>query len=226
MKPWQRRLSRLLSEEQAPPVVTRDLLARFARTANDGRAVPVSTLTYWLRQAREHQDLEPIRRGLYLNRLRRRPPNLADAVPWLAPDAVVSLNTVLGDAGILNNPVSVITAVVPIDPGRAPPSLGRVRTACGTFHFFGSPRRIVEAGPAEDRLDTREPWEHARANPEKALLDWLYLGHSPYSRRTPPPRTDIDTSLLDRSRLDRLAGAMNLGGHLQTWLEQPTMSQP
>lgn len=226
MKPWRRRLHRLLSDDQAPPLLTRDLLARFARTANDGRDVPVSTLTYWIRQARDNEELRPVQRGLYLNRLRRRAPNVADAVPWLVPDAVVSLNTVLGDAGVLNNPVKVVTAVVPIDAGRPPPSLGRLRTGCGTFHFFGLPRRILEAGRVRDRLDTSEIWEHARATPEKALLDWLYLGHSPRSRRTPPPRTDIDTAMLDHPRLSRLANEMNLRATLDTWLMQAEMTQP
>ncbi|MDZ7749790.1 MAG: hypothetical protein U5K43_14080 [Halofilum sp. (in: g-proteobacteria)] len=108
---------------------------------------------------------------------------------------------------MLNNPVRTVTAVVPLDPGAPPPKLGRRDTRAGTFRFHGMPRRIVEAGAPDDRLEPEETWEHARATPEKALVDWLYLAASPRSRRTPPPRGDLDLDLLDAPRLHRLARA-------------------
>ncbi len=130
---------------------------------------------------------------------------LADAIAWFHTDAVVSLNTVLGDSGILNNPTTVVTAVVPIDRGRHPPArLGRKATLAGIVHFFGIPRHILQAGKPEDRLEAEEQYEHSRATPEKALVDWIYLGSSPRSRRTPPPRDDIGMELLDARRLRRL----------------------
>lgn len=219
MKPWQMRLEEALKAIDAPAVLSRDLLNRMARTARDGKTVPTSSLTHWLKGARAAGNLAPVVQGLYLNRYRGRPVQLADVPHWLVPDAVISLNTVLGDSGVLNNPSPMVTAVVPLDRGAPPPKLGRRATQAGTIQFFGLPRRILEAGRPEDRLEFRTPRDHARATPEKALLDWLYLAKSPRSHRTFPPKDDLDRDLLDRARLRRLAAAMGLSDALSIWLK-------
>ncbi|MGH8321145.1 MAG: hypothetical protein ACRESI_04225, partial [Gammaproteobacteria bacterium] len=218
MKPWQITLEERLASRDAPAVLSRDLLARFAR-AGYTHALAPSSLTYWLRSTKARGKLAPIQRGLFLNRFRSPAAQLADAAPWLRVDAVVSLNTVLGDAGVLNNPSRVVTAVVPMDRHAPPPRLGRQRTQAGTFHFFGIPRRILAAGEPVDRLDQSGKWEHPRASPEKALLDWLYLAASPRSHRTWPPRADIDLAMLDSRRLARLAKTTGLGSVLADWLQ-------
>lgn len=220
MSAWQANIVRALARLDAPPVLNRDLLQRFARSASDGRPVPASTLTWWIRRAVEEGKLDAVQRGLYLNRFRASAGRLADAVTSFHKDAVVSLNTVLGDAGVLNNPSRVVTAVVPIDKGFPPPRLGRRQTRAGTLHFFGLPRAVLEAGSPADRLAPVERFEHPRASPEKALLDWLYLARSARSRRTPPARGDVDLSQLDARRLRRLARAMKLEDELSRWLEQ------
>lgn len=220
MKPWQMTLEQRLGADDAPAVLNRDLLSRLSRSSRAGAPVPVSSLTHWLKAARARGKLQPVVEGLYINGFRTPPGSLADAAHWLRADAVVSLNTVLGDAGVLNNPSHTVTAVVPIDRGAPPPKLGRRETRAGYLHFFGLPRRILEAGDPEDRLErTHLPvLDHVRVTPEKALLDWLYLAHSPRSRRTLPPRGDIDVTLLDRARLKRLGRAMGLMPTLETWL--------
>lgn len=218
MKPWQMALEAALSADDAPAVLDRDLLGRLSRTSRAGDPVPVSSLTHWLKAARARGKLQPVVAGLYINRFRARPGTLEDAAHWLKLDAVLSLNTVLGDAGVLNNPSHTVTAVVPIDPGAPPPKLGRMPTRAGMLQFFGLPRRILEAGEPEDRLAASIGEDHVRATPEKALLDWLYLGLSPRSRRTLPPKEDIDLDLLDRVRLKRLARTMGLEEALADWL--------
>jgi len=219
MKPWQSRLEESLHDAQAAPVLSRDLLARYACSARGNITIPQSTLTVWIRQAVNSGRLMPVVRGLYLNRFQNSQPELADAVPWFHKDAVVSLTTVLGDAGVFNNPSSnTVTAVVPFDKGTPPPHLGRRKTAAGMFHFFGMPRAVLEAGKADDRLIAGDRYAHARATPEKALLDWLYLGHSPRSRRPLPPRNDMDMSMLNIQRLKRLARAAGMEEVLENWL--------
>lgn len=222
MKAWQARLEQLLSDDDAPAVLTRDTLARFARTARHPYEkqpeIPASTLTHWLKRAVQLGKLVPVKRGLYLNHYRPTPGQLADATPLLYRDAIVSLNTVLGEAGILNNPSHVVTAVVPVDKGHPPPHLGRQPTRAGVLHFFGVPRSLLEAGAAQDRLDPLTTPDHVRATPEKALVDWLYLASSPRSRRTMPPRDDIDLDRLDKRRLRRLANAAGVSKVLQAWL--------
>jgi hypothetical protein len=216
---WQSRLAGALADPGAPPVLPRDLLRRFARSAREGQAVPESTLTWWIRNAAATGQLQAVQRGLYLNRFRNPPGQLADAISFFHRDGVVSLNTVLGDVGVLNNPSRIVTAVVPIDAGFPAPKLGRRRSLAGTLHFYGMPRRILEAGTLADRLEPSRRFEHLRATPEKALLDWLYLGRSSRSRRTPPPPDDIDMDLLDQRRLRRLAKAAQLVDALARWRE-------
>jgi hypothetical protein len=224
MKDWQAQLEAQLSARDAPAVMSRTLLARFARTAY-GNSLPPSSLTYWLKQAQARNKLSAIQRGLFLNRFRVPVGQLADAAAWLRRDAVVSLNTVLGDAGVLNNPSHTVTAVVPVDRGGVLPRLGRQATRAGTFHFFGIPRRVFEAGSAADRLTEDARYEHPRATPEKALLDWLYLASSPRSHRTFPPRSDIDFELLNGKRLDRLAKAAGMLEVLRAWRDGRVVSR-
>ena len=220
MKAWQSQLMQLLSNADAPPVLTRDLLSRYSRSANTNQPVATSSLTYWQRSMIASKNLKPIQRGLFLNCFRVKHGILADSIAWFHSDAVVSLNTVLGDAGVLNNPTTVVTAVVPFDRGRHPPArLGRKATRAGIVHFFGVPRQILQAGEPEDRLEAEEHYEHLRATPEKALLDWIYLGVSPRSRRTPPPRDDVDIDLLDSRRLRRLVPATKLEHEFASWLK-------
>lgn len=218
MKPWQLRLEEALRADAAPAVLSRDLLARMARSARGGEDLPTSSLTHWIRAAARNGRLQPVVRGLYLNRWRTRPATLADAAAWLRADAVVSLNTALAEAGVLNNPTRIVTALVPLDAGAPPPRLGRQATHAGSFQFHGLPRRILQAGAPEDRLEPAGSFEHARATPEKALVDWLYLAASPRSTRHLPPRGDVDVALLKRSRLRALARAAGVTAQLDAWV--------
>lgn len=222
MKPWQLSLGDGLRADAAPAVLSRDLLARMARSARAGEELPVSSLTHWIAAAVRQRRLQPVVRGLYLNRWRPRPGTLADAAHWLRADAVVSLNTVLAEAGVLNNPSRIVTAVVPLDAGAPPPRLGRQLTHAGSLHFHGLPRRILEAGAVEDRLEPAGRFEHARATPEKALVDWLYLAASPRSTRHLPPRGDIDLDRLKKARLRALARAARVTGVLGIWMAGKT----
>lgn len=227
MKPWQIKLEQMLAARDAPAVLTRALLEQFGATVpRDERGfhyIGASSWTYWIKGLVARGALQPVQRGLYLNRLRARPGTLADAVPWLQRDAVVSLNTVLGDAGVLNNPSRVVTAVVPINAGAPPPArLGRRQTKAGTVHFYGMPRAVLEAGVPEDRLEDNPNADHVRATPEKALVDWLYLGASPRSRRPLPPRGDIDLEMLNEKRLARLANAAGVADVLANWRRAAT----
>lgn len=216
MKAWQAKLERRLAQSDAPAVLSRDLLARFARSVK-GADVPVSTLTHLLKRLVDYGKLQPVKNGLFLNGLRPVPGQPVDATPWLYPDAIVSLNWVLGDTGVLNNPSNVITAVVPVDTGYTLSRLGRQATKVGIFHFFGIPRRFLEAGKLADRLEQHSHHDYIRATPEKALLDWLYLANSPRSRRTLPPKEDIDMTMLSRARLNRLAKAGGMVEMLASW---------
>ena len=78
------------------------------------------------------------------------------------------------------------------------------------------PTRLLDdrAGKTEDRLDLDV--KYPRATAEKALLDWLYLGESKYSKIAGPP-LDVEVERLDAARLSRLARSMGLTQELNAW---------
>jgi hypothetical protein len=101
--------------------------------------------------------------------------------------------------------------------GFARPSTGPAETQGGLFTFQAIPFDLIHvAGLLEDCL---EQLPYQRATPEKAFLDWLYLGATPKSHMTPPP-LDLDAALLNQPRLKRLAEAMGLSRGLKAWLTE------
>ena len=140
-------------------------------------------------------------------------------MPYLRRDAVVSLHTALDEAGVYNNPPAGVTAIVPLDPGPTRPRVGRIDTQQGPVFIRAMPRRFLEAGEVEDRLDLDRGTSHPQATAEKALLDWLYLAASPRSTLTSLARYDVDVQQLDRTRLKRLAVKMELQKTFNDWLE-------
>lgn len=218
MKSWQIELERQLGSPDAPGVITAASLARAAQLRPS--AVPTRTVQHWIRQACTRGRLRRVHKGLYINAFRSPPGRAAEAAAHLRRDAVVSLQSALSEAGILNNPPAIITAVVPIDTDGPLPSLGLVRTAVGNFSFRGLPRRIFEAGDVADRLDLLGHPHFPCASAEKALLDWLYLAASPRSTLGAPASHDVDINALDAPKLRRLARAMSLTSLIDDWISR------
>ena len=97
---------------------------------------------------------------------------------------------------------------------QAPPFMaGKDSADCGA-------RRCRVPGESIALEDIRDPrFDYPRTTPEKALLDWIYLGASPRSRMTRPPY-DLDTGLLNGRRLRRLARKMGLSTHLEALTDE------
>ena len=200
----------ILLGADAPHVLTVPMLAA---ALSDGRSLPErGTLFSWLRAQRASGVLRPVTRGLYLNQLAQPRPQAAEAAAYVRTGAVVSLQTVLGDAGVTNNYSDIVTCVTPIRDGIAPSSRP-VKAARIEFRFHAMPVRYLDerAGALADRLNLDVTY--ARASPEKALLDWIYLGASPRTKLAGPP-LDIDLTKLNMPRLRRLAKMMGLGAAL------------
>jgi hypothetical protein len=117
---WKQALERQLSEPGAPAAIPLGALSRAANIAR-GTDVPDRTLHAWITDAVARGRLAPVVRGLYLNRFTSPPGRLADAVPHVRRDAVVSLHTALDEAGAYNNPPHGVTAFVPLDSVRHVP---------------------------------------------------------------------------------------------------------
>jgi hypothetical protein len=210
---WTTRLEIALADPVALRVLDKTSIVRLAKDMPSEVSEP--TIERWIQEAVSANRLQRVVRGLYLNRLINPPAQLSEAAVWLRPGAVISLQTVLGDAGVWNNFTDWVTAVVPLSRRYTTPSLGRLETAAGIFVFRGLPETVLESGQEEDRLV--RGLTYRRATPEAALLHWLYLSNSPRSRMSEPP-SDLDMTMLNVQRLRRLSRAMRISELLEQWL--------
>ena len=108
------------------------------------------------------------------------------------------------------------------DDSRLEAECGDTFDACGNacrperWHSAAMPARLVDeqAGASEDRRYLR--FDYPRTTPEKALLDWLYLGNSHRSRMTRPP-FGVAVEAMNQARLRRLAKRMGIAEQLAAW---------
>lgn len=204
----------LLNQPSAPRVMAPAPLREWLATQGVEMGAPalISALAQWQRLGL----VDKIRHGVYLN-LRAQPtPQPDEAAARLREGAVVSLQRVLGQAGVLNNPTPWITCVLPLSLSRA---VGTIDTGRHVFQFAGMRDELLPPASADWAVDAYQPYAQApTATPEKALLDWIYLSQaSPLWRL--PPRQDIEVDDLDRERLDRLAERMGLTEALTAFLD-------
>ena len=217
-KTWKVDAERLLLSAESPSVLTTAMLHTLATT---GRAAPPSSATVgrWVTDMAGTGKLREVIKGVYLNHLGHRDVSPAAAAHWVRHRSVVSLSWVLEQSHITNNFGDTITCVIPTEAGWPNPRVGDRHTSAGTFIFFAMPAHLVDerAGKFEDIRDPR--FDYPRTTPEKALLDWIYLGASSRSRLTRPP-LDLDLGALNQRRLSRLAKTMNLTVPLKAWISQ------
>ena len=183
--------------------------------ANEGFDIPVRTARRALQEWESAGLVERVATGIYLNKQLMPLPLPEEAARKLRPGAIVSLGTVLGRAGVLNNPIHWVTAVVPSSDGN---SRREVNMDSGSSFQFAQVRpdllTSVRLGWGRDALETYAVVP--TATPEKALLDWVYLASSPRgaARWALPPAHDWDISGLDEGRLERLSAHMGLEAEL------------
>lgn len=220
-KLWKLKAEERLLEPDSQFVFSKAALMGLARASAVGGEVPSdSTLNRWVREMLVSRKLIQVTKGLYLNRLGHRSQDAAEAAQWIRRGSVLSLSWVLERAGVLNNMGSTYTCIIPLEPSITQPQItSRDVPGIGTFRFYSMKADLVDeaAGKLEDVFDLR--FNYRRATPEKALLDWIYLGNSHRSRLAPPP-LDLDAGELSKSRLNRLAKGMGIIHLLDAWLEQ------
>jgi len=188
-----------LRGQGAPRVLSTRMLARQVDMAP-------ATFARHVARATRMGLLRPVRAGLFLNALALPAVALAEATPFVRSGAVVSLQTVLGDAAVLNNFTPDVTAVLPLEGLNS--AAGEVSVRGGRFHFRRLRNALLYAGDIGDRLVPG--LTYARATPERALIDWLILGGSARSDLCAAPAHDLDLDGLDEARLWRLARATGM----------------
>lgn len=213
---WQTRVLAALRAPGAPRVFSLSDLQEWV--AGMGIDVSPRAVAYNLATWEQAGVFLRVARGLHVNRLATPAVRPDEAASCLRAGAIISLQRVLGQHGILNNPTDWITAVVPTGVSAGTGAEGIV-TPIGTFHFANIRPDFLSRPDATwqaDALDALAPVP--TATPEKALLDWLYLATVPNGRNPPlPPRGDVDVEGLDRDRLARLAAAMGLEQAWAAW---------
>lgn len=184
--------------------------------ALEGFDVPVRTARRALQEWETAGLVERVVTGIYLNKQLLPMPLPEEAAHKLRKGAVISLSTVLGRAGVLNNPTHWVTAVVSSEDAN---SRREVPMDNGSQFQFAQIRPDLMAfsrvGWGRDAL---EPYAAVpTATPEKALLDWVYLASSPrgMARWPLPPAHDWDISSLEPGKLERLSAHMGLANELQ-----------
>lgn len=163
--------------------------------------------------------LRRVASGVYLNRRCLPPAELTEMAARIRARAVISLQSVLGECGFLNNPSSIVMAVVPTSASKRP-NLGEVKTSGGdVFRFYGLAERFFP-DTADDRWALYQPGRPCDMfRPEAALLQWLHLAGMKRSTVTPPPM-DVDMGQVDEEHLNQLAQRWQLQAELKAWLEQ------
>ena len=212
-----------LLAHDAPHVLTTGDLRGRLRMAMKGALPSSAALARWSRDLTRNGALQPVARGVFLNRLAGPSVHAAEAAQYLRRGAVVSLAWVLERSGALNNYGDTVTCVVPQVSGMAPPKVGARITPAAPFRFHALPLAVLHAGAKriEDVQDLR--FDYPRATPERALLDWIYLGASPRSHLPLPP-ADVNLSGMDQRRLTRLSRAMGIEEAWSAWLARARKS--
>lgn len=190
----------ILREPEAQRVLT---LAMLRESLGD---LPPATLSRRVAKALDAKMLVQVRAGVYLNTFSLPPPKVAEATPYVRTGAVVSLQTVLGDASVLNNYTPDVTCVIPSNGVNT--TSGEVDSPAARFRFYRLNADILNAGEIEDRLVA--DIGYLRATPEKALIDWMALAAEHRSNMTAVPAHDIDWQELDERRLLRIAKAAGM----------------
>jgi hypothetical protein len=101
----------ILLGADAPRVLSVPMIA--AVLANRRKLPARNTLFRWIREQTKSGALRPVTRGLYINQLARPLPTAADAAGFVRGGAIVSLQTVLGEAGVTNGYSDIVTCVLP-----------------------------------------------------------------------------------------------------------------
>ncbi len=206
---WKVAALRRLAEPDSPRVFGREELTDWLAGANiePGQRTLARALQEW-----EAAGLiERPTWGVYLNSRAIPVPVREEAIAFMRPGAVLSLTSVLGRSGALNNPSYWVTAVVPMTTFKGP--LEVEASDGGVFRFAYMRPDLIPTLQDDWAKDALERHAHvATATPEKALMDLLYLSSSARgaARWSLPALHDLDMTYFDEGRLDRLAKRMDL----------------
>lgn len=208
-----------LASPGAPRVLTGSSLRRLIERVNFSDVQATETIANSLVSVK---SLHRVGEGVYLNYLQVPMPSPAEAIKLMVPGGYLSLQTVLGQMGFLNNPSTLYTCVRPANsysPEGEEELLGRrfaTNNPAPLFHVYSMMPGVPDAGK-DDHLDLS--FSYPRATPERALCDWLYLSKAHIGSMSKGPPFDSDISTMDREKLERVANYLGVDVELRAWLD-------
>lgn len=212
---WKKKLINLLREDRDLRVFSPAIL--YQKTQENDIEVSRRHLTTIIGDWSDLGILKRLTHGVFINNQAKPAVNIEESVPFIRKNAVVSLQRVLTNNGVINNPSAWITSVI---PNAAGVTGGLVEADFATFQFSSMSSNFFpeKSSPIyNDAYDRQSLFPSF--TPEKALVDWLYLssvsnGHA----RSLPPRWDIDMDMLDTQKLSRLTNHFGLEFEFDLWL--------
>jgi hypothetical protein len=198
---------------RAPRILTAATFLVFAQTIRSDISSATSRLL--VGHLIRAQALRRVTQGTYLNRRALPPAELYEAAPVIRAGAVLSLNSVLGELGVINNPSRIVTCILPTSKLKSP-KLGELKTQAGVFRFYGLAERFFPSNAEDERemLQPGRPCAVFRA--EVAILQWLHLASLKRSTLGSLP-LDVDLELLDLELLARPAERFELREVREHW---------
>lgn len=134
----------------------------------------------------------------------------------LPAGAVVSLLSVLGDAGITNNYTYQVWSVIAASqdrPAGIVPAFEHHEETDTVYRIFAMPSEVLAVPDRADVLDPAYPY--SRATVEAALCHLVYLCHAGAVGSLP---YELELDDLDRPRITRIATAMGIVDEMETYL--------
>lgn len=211
----------LLRARGSGRVLSHATLRRLVERHTNGEGASASVLIESLVNVRA---VHKVSDGIYLNYMADPLPSPAEALKFVVSGGVISLQFVLGQCGVLNNPSTIYTCVRPSSEATKEGEVELVGQRFGKinpaplYHAYTVDASTMAAGDFADNIDAG--FSYPRATPERAFCDWLYLSATDKKSFGGEPPLDCDLDLLDRERLNRVAKSMGIEARLENWLER------
>ena len=209
-----------LSNKGAPRVLTATTIRRLIERHNFADAAASDTIINSLVNVKA---LHRVTDNVYLNYLQLPMPSPAEALRIAVPDGFLSLHTVLGQSGVLNNPTFTYMCVRKASILQRETEIDLIgsrfsnKNPSPLYHVYAMEKGYI-LGMQADHIDSS--FSYPRATVERAFCDWLYLAAEERQIISSPPPLDCDISLMDMDRLERVASDLGVTDDLQLWLER------
>ena len=174
-----------------------------------GQPLKSSALFNFIKVLCDSGALEKFGQDVYLNRMRFPKAHAFEAVSMVRSNAVVGLRSVLGESGNLNNISGEISALLPFSKDSRPSAQKFSGHNGHSISFRVLPERFFARDEESRELFMDKKRAYPCFNPEKCVVDWIYLSRSSASTLPALP-FDFDPDGLDVDKIVKIARALEV----------------